>query len=374
MDLSSLSRLALKHAKNAAAEALYLRGVADLTRPTVVYGIVNERCNYACRYCEFWRMPQYMEELSIEDWKRALGDLQGFIGHFHVEFWGGEPFIKKGFMDLCEWCYAQGIGWGVTTNGSAMSPKIVERLVGAKPFNVNVSIDSHDPAVHDYSRGVEGSLAKLTEGLTRLLAARDAEGLSFPVMVKPVVHRLNFRDLPETVRWVERLGPAVVNMQPVDRWTPETYDELWIEAEEIPALEGVVAELIRMKRAGAPILNSELILEAWPMHFREEKAPPETMPCLVGLRNYFIRPNGNVEVCWFYPPIGNVKTESARAIWAGEAAKSRRAETVACDKLCLFTCLSQKTLVDKAKMGMELVRRSRQKLTLPKRSRLNVVQ
>ena len=49
------------------------------------------------------------------------------------------------------------------------------------------------------------------------------------------------------------------------------------------------------------------------------------------------------------------RTASAREIWYGEEARRRRKETVACDKLCLFTCLSQRTLADKAKMGMTLL-------------------
>jgi hypothetical protein len=30
------------------------------------------------------------------------------------------------------------------------------------------------------------------------------------------------------------------------------------------------------------------------------------MPCRIGLRDFFIRTNGDVEVCVRYPPIGNI--------------------------------------------------------------------
>ena len=66
---NTLGRLALKHARNAVAESMYLKGLGDVTRPTTVYGIVNERCNYKCRYCEFWRMKEYQDEMSIDQWK-----------------------------------------------------------------------------------------------------------------------------------------------------------------------------------------------------------------------------------------------------------------------------------------------------------------
>ena len=46
---------------------------------------------------------------------------------------------------------------------------------------------------------------------------------------------------------------------------------------------------------------------------------------------------------------------SAREIWYGPKAREIREQTVKCDKLCLYTCLSQKTLTDKVKMGLTLL-------------------
>lgn len=361
MRFGQLAGLAVKHVRNAFAEELYLRTHKDITRPIVVYGMVNEWCNYKCRYCEYWRLPNYREEMTIEEWQNALGSLKDFIGPYHIEFSGGEPYIKKGFLDLLRFCHNKGINWGVTTNGSAFTEKIVRDTVAASPFNVNMSMDSHRADVHDYARGIDGSLERITKGLKLLLAEREKQGKDFPVIVKPVVHKLNFRHLPEMVEWVQELGATAINFQPIDRWTKETYDELWIEEPDMPELIAVRDKLVRMKKAGAPILNSDLLLSVWPEHFRGEKAPPDTMPCRVGLRNYFIRCDGQVEVCWFYPPIGNVKTHSAREIWYGQEATTRREETTACESLCLFTCLSQKTIKDKVKMGLTLLKGDRGK-------------
>jgi MoaA/NifB/PqqE/SkfB family radical SAM enzyme len=359
MKISKLPQLVAKHARGALVEQLYLRTGIDATRPTVVYGIVNERCNYRCRYCEYWRMKQYGDEMTVEQWTDALGSLKEFIGTYHVEFSGGEPFRKKGFVDILRFCHDRRIRWGVTTNGSAFSEKIVRLTVAADPFNVNISIDGHRPEIHDYMRGVPGSLERIVGGIERLRRERSEQGRDFPIIIKPTVHSQNFRELPELVRWAQKLGVTAINFQPVDRWTPETYDELWIEREQHGELQKIVAELIAMKRQGANILNSEMVMDLWPHHFREEQAPAEALPCRVGLRNYFIRPNGDVELCWFFPPIGNVKSQSARSIWRGQLARERRKETVECTRLCLFTCLSQKTLWDKARMALTLLKGDR---------------
>jgi MoaA/NifB/PqqE/SkfB family radical SAM enzyme len=141
----------------------------------------------------------------------------------------------------------------------------------------------------------------------------------------------------------------------MNRWTPETYDELWIEEAELPEFEAVIQQVIEMKRAGAPILTPESILALMPDHFREKQAPREVMPCRVGLRNFTIRTNGDVESCSVgFPTIGNLKTQSAKDIWYSAEGKTVRHDTVACEKLCLITCLSQKKLGDKVKMGLQL--------------------
>jgi MoaA/NifB/PqqE/SkfB family radical SAM enzyme len=357
MRIVELGILAKNHARNAFAEELYLRTGHDLTRPIEIHSIINEICNYKCRYCECWRLPEYQQEMSIEDWQKALSDLKEFVGSFHVEFSGGEPYLKKGFLDLVRFCHEQGIRWGVTTNASAfMSDKVVRATVGARPFNINISIDSKRPEIHNYTRGIEGSLERVVNGLAKVAAVRQEMKLDFPIIIKPVVSRLNFRYLPEMVEWIGQIGATVINFQPVDRWSPETYNELWIEdPKDLDDLRAVRDELISMKRRGAPILNSELILSAWDKHFLEEKAPEQYLPCRVGMRNYMIRPSGDVEVCWYYKPIGNVRHNTAREIWYGEEARNRRKETSECDSLCLFTCLSQKTLVDKVKMGLTLI-------------------
>jgi hypothetical protein len=110
-----------------------------------------------------------------------------------------------------------------------------------------------------------------------------------------------------------------------------------------------------MKAAGAPILTGEAVLNMLPAHFRGERAPRETLPCRIGMRNFFIHPNGDVRLCFKFPPIGNLKNNTPRAIWYGTTGKNQRKKTLTCEELCLFTCLSQKTMRDKARIALQLL-------------------
>jgi MoaA/NifB/PqqE/SkfB family radical SAM enzyme len=362
MKASTLASLALKHTYNHFAEELYIKTGRDITKPVTFYGLVNERCNVKCRYCEYWRLPKYKDEMTIEEWQAALLSVKDFVGAFSISFSGGEPMIKPGFLDLMVFCHENGIHSGVTTNGSALNRKNAARLVEAQPFNVCVSVDAPNAELHDYLRGWPGLFNKLSEGIKYLREERDKKGLAFPIIIKPTVGKKNYRYLPDMVAWCKQIGASLVNFQPMDRWTPETYDELWIEEDEHDELQKVVDRMLELKRQGEPILNSELVISLLVPHFREESAPPEVMPCRVGLRDFFIRTNGDVEVCFFYPSIGNIKEQSAREIWYGPKAQQIRKETVACEKLCLYTCLSQKTIGDKVRMGLNLLKNQRGKV------------
>jgi MoaA/NifB/PqqE/SkfB family radical SAM enzyme len=370
MNFADLGFLALKHARNLFTEDLYLRTGTDLTKPVTFYGLVNERCNVKCRYCEYWRLPHYKDEMTIEEWQQALLSVKEFVGKFSISFSGGEPFIKPRFLDLMMFCYENGIHAGVTTNGSALNRKNAAKLVAARPWNLNVSVDAPNAELHDHLRGQPGLFQRLSDGIGYVREERDKQGLHFPIIIKSTINRKNFRHLPDMVPWVKRIGATALNFQPVDRWTPETYDELWIEEDEHEDLKRVVNAMLELKRQGEPILDSEQMISLMIQHFREEKAPADAMPCRVGMRDFFIRTNGDVEVCFFYPPIGNVKERSARDIWYGPKAHEIRRQTIECDRLCLYTCLSNKTLGDKVKMGLTLLktqRRQEQSESAPER-------
>ncbi len=365
MKLGTLARLGWKHARNDLMEELYLKTGRDHTRPVAIYGYINERCNVKCSYCEWWRLEQYVDEMTIDEWKAALTSLKDFVGEYSINFSGGEPFIKKGFVDLMVWCRENGIHSGVCTNGSAFNERVVKRLVEARPFNVNVSVDAPTAELHDHLRGTPGLHDTLTRGIRLLRAERDRQGLDFPIIIKPTITAKNFHVIPDMIPWAKEVGATCVNVQPVDRWSPETWNELWIEADRHDELQRMVDRLLELKAAGEPLLNNELTLSLTTAHFRGESAPKETMPCRVGLRDFMIKTNGDVTVCFFYPPIGNIKEHSARELWYGEKAAGIRKQTVACERLCLYTCLSQKTLKDKVGMGLSLLRNQKRAVARP---------
>ena len=146
MKTLDLINLGTKHVRNAFSEELYLRTGRDITRPVSIFAEVVERCNYKCRYCDYWRRPNYRDEMSIDEWKGALASLKEFIGSYHIEFAGGEPYIKKGFIDLLEFCKEQYIHWGVTTNGGRSHfLRGDQEVITRHLFNKGIQIAEYSP-------------------------------------------------------------------------------------------------------------------------------------------------------------------------------------------------------------------------------------
>jgi len=355
MKINSIVQLGLKHACNNVAEILYLKTGVDRTRPVTFHGLVTERCNARCRHCEYWRLPDYGEELSIAQWRAALLGIKAFVGAYAINFSGGEPLKKEGFIDLLTFCGKNGIQAGMTTNGTLLTEKKVKKIVAARPFNVNISVDAPDAGIHDYFRGVPGLFDNICTGIQRLRAEQRARKIHFPVIVKPTIASLNYRLLPALVRWAMEVGATAVNFQPLGRWTPETYNELWIDQTEWEELAQVMEHLIEMKKSGAPIMNSVNNLRLVTANFREEKADPRHKPCRIGLQEFYIRSNGDVRLCFHFPPVGNVARQSAEEIWRGENAAKIRRVTTRCSRLCLATCHSHKSIVHKAGQALKIL-------------------
>lgn len=356
MKLSTLSHLAFTDLKNTAAEQLYIRTGRDITKPMHFSGYVNERCNIKCRYCDYWRLPHYQQEMPIDGWQGALLSLKDFVGRYVIAFTGGEPFIKPGFIDLLLWCHQNAIGTAVTTNGTALTAKNAQRVAESAVSQINISLDTPFSEVNDYLRGKEGLLTRVTAGIGRLREARDRNGQAFPIIIKPTITSKNFGHLPRLVEWAKEVGATGVNFAPLHRNTPETYDELWIGKGDLDELDNVADQLLEMKTQGEPIINSAETLGLLPQYFRDNGTAQQYIQCRRVTRNFGILPNGDVQVCECQPPIGNVCSQSAREIWYGEKAQRVRREKIACTRMCLVTPLSQRTLKDKVKTGLSILR------------------
>jgi cyclic pyranopterin phosphate synthase len=166
---------------------------------------VTDRCDLRCVYCMAERqtfLPR-AEVLSLDELDRLCTAFIG-LGTRRIRLTGGEPMVRKGFIDLVEGL-SRHLRSGalqeltLTTNGTQLAQH-ADALARHGVRRVNVSLDTLDPgAFRRITRG--GDLGKVMDGLA---AAREA-GLE--VKINTVALKSdNAADLPDMIAWAHGLG------------------------------------------------------------------------------------------------------------------------------------------------------------------------
>lgn len=139
-----------------------LMGSVDLTR----------RCNLRCGHCYHGPLPPEARpvpsELCLEEWKRVL-DEAGRAGCLFLLLTGGEPLLRREFGDVYR--HAAGLGMLLTvfTNGTLVTPEVLELFGEIPPRSVEITIYGATDRTHDAVTGVRGSFAASRRGIEALL-------------------------------------------------------------------------------------------------------------------------------------------------------------------------------------------------------------
>jgi len=113
---------------------------------------ITDRCNLFCSHCYQEASPS--AEPSFDELLLILEQFKEFIHRCreqsgsrrfkaHITVTGGEPFIREDFIALLERLAADShlFSFAILTNGTLLTPAIVQSLIRLKPGFVQVSID-----------------------------------------------------------------------------------------------------------------------------------------------------------------------------------------------------------------------------------------
>ncbi len=181
------------------------------------------RCNLRCTACGLWRRaaadPDHAD-LPLERGHALLDDLHA-QGLRKVHFSGGEVLLVPGFVDMLRHARRLNLQVNLTTNGTLLDGDMVRELLRQRAHTVNVSIDSHEPAVHDEMRGVTGAWRATVKGLERLRRKAAEKERWSVVAVNTVITRNNIDHLNDTYTLLTDLGVRRWRLLPID--TPEAH-------------------------------------------------------------------------------------------------------------------------------------------------------
>jgi len=101
-----------------------------LSVPTRVQIQATNRCNFRCQHCYAASGGCQTDELTNEQIRRFLSECQQ-NGVLQIEWSGGEPFVRKGFMGLMAYAQSLGFEQSLLTNGFAIgkNPRLAAQVL-----------------------------------------------------------------------------------------------------------------------------------------------------------------------------------------------------------------------------------------------------
>ena len=172
------------------------------------------RCNLRCPEC-----PAGLEELSrpggevdLEDYYEFFDGLEENLLYLTLYF-QGEPFLQKNIFELISIARKKRIYVATSTNGHFLNETNCQRIIDSGLNRLIISFDGTDDSTYQtYRKG--GSFDKVKEGVTRMVAARNALKAKHPrIILQFIVFRHNEQQVEEVKVLGRLLGADEVQIK-----------------------------------------------------------------------------------------------------------------------------------------------------------------
>jgi len=202
---------------------------------------VTARCNNNCRHCYINLPPgdetALRDELTLDEIGN-IADQAVSLGTLWCVITGGEPLLRKDFIELYRLLKSKGLLVSVFTNACLVTDKHVELFRNYPPRDIEITVYGVSEETYEKVTGIPGSYAAFRRGLTLLL-----EG-GIKVDLKTMALRSNVHELPAIARFCRERTKNFFRFDPMLHLrydgNAERNDEIRAErlsAEEILALD-----------------------------------------------------------------------------------------------------------------------------------------
>lgn len=285
-------------------------------RPTTAQIYVENRCNLKCQHCyeSETSHPPERYALSVDDYSRIFDELAE-LGVLYVTFTGGEVFLRRDFLEIVSIARKKRFDVSIFTSGTLIDEKKSARLAQLKVQRVEITVYSHDSAVHDAFTGVTGSHSRSVRALQLLNHAGVKTVMKSNLMTFNVEHVDGLVSLAEAVGADYQFDPTVKPRMDGDR-KPLEY--------------AVSPDKIRQL-----VLNRPDLYTAFQKFNPDELCSgeknflsPDSVICGAARGFISVSADGGVYACGFFPvPGGHIRESSLKDIWYGSEQFSRIRET-----------------------------------------------
>jgi len=280
------------------------------TRPTAPYRMdlaLTYRCNDDCAHCYNARPREY-PEISTDAWKRII-DKTWELGIPHIVFTGGEPTLRDDLPELIAYAESNGQITGMNTNARRLSdPKFVQSLENSGLDHIQITVESHDPEIHDQMVGKRGAWKQTIQGLRNVLTT------PLYVMTNTTMLQANSLYLAETLDFLAAEEVPTIGLNALIYSGHGLTVGTGIRESELPPLLDLVQE--KTTHYGQRLI--------WYTPTQYCNFDPQALElgvkgCTAALYNMCVEPDGGVLPCQsYYQQLGNLLTDPWETIWNHE--------------------------------------------------------
>lgn len=274
---------------------LFKKYISGKNLPVSVVFALTYRCQCSCIHCSVGAYKDRLEdELTTDETKNILSFLSEF-GIFKVTFFGGEPFLRKDLFELLEYSKFINLRISIDTNGLGLTPIAVRQLKYFRISNINISLDSADPLIHDKLRGLQGCFEAAVNGIKLCVKS------GIPCLVSTYASKRSIinGDLKRLIDFSKSLGASGVKILfPIlsGRWLNNSDEKLSLE-EEAQVRKLLDPSFVYIEDALSMIRNSSERCSSLDRNF------------------FYISPFGDIQLCPAIPfSFGNVRQNKLGSI------------------------------------------------------------
>ena len=286
--------------------------------PRLIAWELTAGCNLNCVHCRGASTSSVPAgELTTDEAKHFIDEVSG-LGKPILILSGGEPLTRPDVFEIALYGTNSGFRIVLATNGTLLTPKIVEKLKEAGVQRLSISIDGAAAISHDEFRGRPGAFERTLAGIEVL---RKAE---FPFQINTTISSRNLEEIPRTFELAKKLGAVAYHiffLVPTGRGeksnevSPEDYESIlhWL-------YDMQKESKILLKATCAPhyfrILRQRAKKEGIEISVNTHGYEAMTKGCLGGTSFCFISSVGDVYPCGYLPVLaGNIRKQLFRDIW-----------------------------------------------------------
>lgn len=282
------------------------------------------RCNNRCLHCYNESLRAH-NELSTAEWKKVL-DRTWSLGIPHVVFTGGEPTLIEDLPELITYAEQLGLITGLNTNGRRLSaPDYLKTLADAGLDHVQITLESHDPEIHDAIVAANSAWVDTIEGIRNAIASKMF------VMTNTTLLRSNSYLLADTLNFLSDLQVPTIGLNGLIYSGRGESVNQEVSESDLSGLLEIAKD--HVARTGQKLIWYTPTLYC---HFNPIESGLGVKGCTAALYNMCVEPDGSVLPCQsYYQPLGDFLNDAWNNIWNHDLAVALRDRKIAPDA-CRF--------------------------------------